>query len=715
MVKPLSPAKAHQLLFELALIAIFAIYGMRAYLNLDSTLTIRGWESQWLTGSAQFAVDSLRERGYLPFWQPYFNHGEPTIDNTVSFLLNPFQTLPSLILGYPNGIKISVVLSAVIAGWGGWYLARVLGFGVAGRLLLGLLFAVKGPQHASLSEGFFQLGITQSYLPWVVAAAVALVKFRSSRRPVVLLAFWITMVFLGGNVYYTLPALIMALSVSGSYLVRRRTVDDPPGRLPLRLDAVSAQRLLLALLLTAGLAAVTLLPTLLTSGYIGRHLVEPGWGDYANSLRVLAQLFTSEEIVASAGVRSENYYIYTLPSWFAVVVFILFPVLERALPGKRKLLGEHWRVWAVGIFLLVLFTTWGTATNPIIGWLRENTRILARWRGVNRMLTITSFWVAVFAALGVDQLWKRINPEANFARLTSLQFREWSRALIGVAIGALMIQISLVAAWETVTERARSGYVVAESAEMTACLTWIKAHDDAPFISVWALDYANASAFLRTGIRLSNISADYDPLGAAATIPSADLSEAAPEWAILYFDKEREAFDARGWVPAVDSPPMGNMPCAWRNPEALGYVFTIPYDDVLNQPVATGLEDRRFPTLTALTTRIDDYAWQPGKITIPISNPTAEDVVLVVQDVAWPGWVVRVDGQPAQLESVGQLIGYVLPPNSTQVVEFEFTTPLLTIGALISACTVSAALLYLFHAERWLPRRWRSRRNVEAG
>ncbi|MBN8636837.1 MAG: hypothetical protein J0M07_16035, partial [Anaerolineae bacterium] len=114
------------------------------------------------------------------------------------------------------------------------------------------------------------------------------------------------------------------------------------------------------------------------------------------------------------------------------------------------------------------------------------------------------------------------------------------------------------------------------------------------------------------------------------------------------------------------------------------------------------LADRRFPALTPLTTRIDAYTWAPGHITIPIDNPTDEPLVLVVQDVAWPGWVVRLDGQPARLESVGQLIGVVVPPHSAPTVEFAFTTPLLGVGAIISGLTGLFALLYLLRAERWL-------------
>jgi hypothetical protein len=156
------------------------------------------------------------------------------------------------------------------------------------------------------------------------------------------------------------------------------------------------------------------------------------------------------------------------------------------------------------------------------------------------------------------------------------------------------------------------------------------------------------------------------------------------------------------------------VPCAWQNPHTVSYVFTIPYSTLRDLNSRPPTDDIRFPFDATLTTAITHYDWLPGRITIPLSNPTDESLVLVVQDVAWPGWVVRVDGQPAQLESVGQLIGVVVPPHSAPTVEFEFTTPLLQVGAIISGLTGLFALLYLLRAERWLkPLRTAARQSAD--
>jgi len=704
-VKSLPPLTFRQLVLELALIAIVAVYGMREFINSDPTFTLHGNEAQWLTSSAQYVKVSWDKYGYIPLWQPYLSRGEPTIDSPFSFALSPFSSLPSFLIGYPNGIKISVIISSVLSGFGGWYLGRVLGFGAAGRLLLGLLFAVKGPQHTAITRGYFQLGTTQAIIPWVVASSIALVKFKKQRYPVVLLAFWITMLFLGGNIYYTLPAIFMAVVIMLLHLVRARTEDDPPHWLPLAFDRVIWQRMILSLVLTIGLAGITFIPILLNSGYIGRHPSESGWGAPASMTAVIAQLFSPSFVQDGGGVWNENYYIYTMPIWFGFIVFLLLPVLERALPGERRSLGNQWRIWFAGVFFFIFFTTWGSGMNAFVGWAYENLPLIGRWRNVNRMLTLTSFWAATFAALWIDIFWKRIDPAASYRQLATSEFRDWLRAAVRVSIGVILVSLSLLAVWEVVSGRLLYGSVVPESSMISQCVAWIKEHDDEPMPSVWVLDYYTVNPFIREGVRISNINADYDPLGVTPTIFDLDLTEATPEWIIPYFQAEQEFWGLRGWSPVEGSPLMGDgQPCAWRNPNALAYAFTIQYDDLLWASTAPPREDFRIPMDTTLTQPVTEYDWLPGKIRFNYNNTTEEQVVLVVQEVAWPGWVVRINGEPARLESVGQLIGYVIPPNSEQVIEFEFTAPLLRVGAIITALSVLFIILYLGRADRLLRR-----------
>src|SRR5260370_28712793 len=112
---------------------------------------------------------SLHNYGYIPLWQPLFEYGEPFLDNPFTFVFNPINTAPSIFTDGITGIKISVILTAILAAVGGWVLGRVLGFGLLARLLLALLCLGKGNMAAMIGTGYFQLSVTQAYFPWIMA------------------------------------------------------------------------------------------------------------------------------------------------------------------------------------------------------------------------------------------------------------------------------------------------------------------------------------------------------------------------------------------------------------------------------------------------------------------------------------------------------------------------------------------------------------------
>ena len=68
-------------------------------------LQLSGGEAEWLTSSAYAAHDGLREYGRIPLWQPLLESGETLVDNPFSFILNPFSSLPSLIVGAAEGAE----------------------------------------------------------------------------------------------------------------------------------------------------------------------------------------------------------------------------------------------------------------------------------------------------------------------------------------------------------------------------------------------------------------------------------------------------------------------------------------------------------------------------------------------------------------------------------------------------------------------------------
>jgi hypothetical protein len=82
--------------------------------------------------------------------------------------------------------------------------------GFLGRLLLGALMVLKGNMESTIGVGFFQLGIAQAYLPWVMAGALAIPRYPTRRYPPILLAVSLALMFYCGTLFYVLPAVILA-------------------------------------------------------------------------------------------------------------------------------------------------------------------------------------------------------------------------------------------------------------------------------------------------------------------------------------------------------------------------------------------------------------------------------------------------------------------------------------------------------------------------
>jgi uncharacterized membrane protein YfhO len=82
--------------------------------------------------------------------------------------------------------------------------------------------------------------------------------------------------------------------------------------------------------------------------------------------------------------------------------------------------------------------------------------------------------------------------------------------------------------------------------------------------------------------------------------------------------------------------------------------------------------------------------------------------VLIVQESAYPGWQVRVDGQRVRLEVVDGLVGVAIPRGeATYTVEFVYRPPLVMVGGALSIITALVLMGYLLRADRILVWVWR--------
>lgn len=672
MIDRLRGAIRLQIIVEILLVLLVVWLATGGYRNFSTRWRLSGGESEYLTSSAVWVSTIFRQSGYVPQWQPYLDAGQPAVDEAYSFMANPFYAVPVLLSGGINGLKIAVIVHFAIAGLGGWFLGWVLGWRGPARVLTGCLLVLKANMQSVIGMGFMQLGTTQAYFPWVMAGGLAIIRLPHKRWPPVLLGLALGLLFLGGNLYNILPALILVGLIVVVYCLRLS-----PDFSRIELDQPRIRGFALAIALMIGLCAVTAVTVGLNFGLVKAHPNEV-LRQTGDPLMVFFQFFSPE--VRFDGLFAENLYGYSMPGWFALVIFVLLPPIPGVL-HRRASPEQGWRFWAMMGLAFLLFFTWGLGINPVINWMYENIPLIAQWRFVERMNTVAAFLLIVFAGLRVDGLLRALDlsNRQNGRRLVNLG------ALLATGVLVLGSGVSVMQVYNT---RATYDFIwdVNETPgeELLTCVRWLREQYPDEFLQVYRREYDYVTAFVTEQVRMVNVGAEYDLSGVASTLYPYDLTNEPVEFYMPQWDEPPEYMTQIGYQPMTDSPwraPDSDTPCMWRHPGTLSVAFTAPLEQLREAP---------FPLPLSLTTPATILGRTPEHIWLEAMPSPDEEVVAVTQDIAYPGWIALVDGSPAEVQSVGELLGVVLPPGSqAKRVEFIYTAPTLKLGGSI---TVLAAL-----------------------
>ena len=709
MAPPATGLRAEPLLLqtvEMSLVIIAALAMTLPFWRPDPTTQLDGIEAQWLTSSAYVATETLHAEGYLPLWNPYNEKGEPLLDNPFSFVLNPVSMGPSLLLGDARqGIKTSVALYAVVAGMGGWFLGRMLGLSTFGRLLLAAMMIGKGNMVAMIGTGYYQLGVQQAYIPWIVGAAVALVRLPGRRWPLVSLAVALTLQFWAGNIWYSLP---MVISVGAVVFLWRYGPDDSdetalaPRRLPTLL------RLGGATLLTIGLSAASLLPIFLKRAYIGGHKPLIDAGETMPTIPTLWQfvaptLTTFYEVPGlPEWFKPQFHYSFVVTWWFLLLIFVVIPPLW-PLTGRGRIAGSR-RLMLISLALLAVFTVWGLGGLQPFRWMYNNLPGIGRWRWVGRALGAASFWLAVLVALRADALWTALtNADGQSYRLP--RWLAYPLVVVVVGAGAGTMAHSLKT-WELFDGVDDDVYDL-----RAACVDWLEMTFDDPLVSVYQVDYKNVRRYYERGVRIFPIEADYFAIPVAYGYNDINLlTDSSPRYAIPGDGRSLASAQGRGYRYLDGSPPAyGNSggedtevpPCAMMKASALPYAFITSPDHIRDNNDGLQVNAVEIPVLQRTNDQINVLA-----------RPSEDyEVSVVVSEVAYPGWRAYVDGQRVRLDPVGGYLGVSFPrSNADQVIAVRFTyrPTSFVIGAWTTLLTCVFCIGYLLRLDRWWP--WPGRR-----
>ena len=692
---------------EITIVILAGIFAASVFVDFNPNTRLGGIEAEYLTRTAYPVATLLQRKGYIPLWDPYMELGDPMLENPVAFYFNPVLIGPSLLLGPITGIKISIVLTAIIAGLGGWALARVLGLGPLARLLLALLCIGKGNMYSFLSQGHFAFFAAQAYFPWIYAGVLAI--FHGHRRwPPVLIALAFSLIFFTGSPWFP-PPLVLTVGILTLFYV----IDFHAGvKLSgfwrvINIDWHKLGVVVASLVLTLCLSAVTFLTLWNTRQNIGGTTVA---ADYQADLgRVLSQYVSGfKQLGPSSDYMVANgfaFYSYVTPLWYGLVVLILLGFVTAV---RRRLPQLPWRVMLAGLVIFIFCTLWGAGQNPIIQWFYQVIPLANQFRHVERVLGISALWLAVLVAIVVDRLWVDLVHSPVWIKLEDLKHTVFRRRLRLLLAAALVVttgfaSYDVVSRWH---DNWGTYFLNPEDEWENYCITWLRQHYPDQQLSVWTLSYHNIYTYYRNEVRHGFVGSDfYHAQPIPSTIFNGNLvprsfgpSELLPEFALggPHFDANWLKVNGYVALPGSADPfSSDRAPCVYRRDNAYSYAFWITRRDL--KANANFLPPS---AITPITTFVRDY----DRIALLAQAKSDADVVVAVQELAYPGWTVQIDGHSAKLELVGGLIGTVLPFDGKQhLVFFQYLPIDFFVGAAITLITAIGCILYLLRADQLLP------------
>lgn len=699
---------AWQLFSELIVILMIALAASHQYLDLDPDTRLGGVEAEYLTRTGFSLSTLLPEMGYIPKWQPYLEYGDPLLENPVSTYFNPFVTLTTLLFG-PPGIKITIVVTAVVAGLGGWALARTLNLGVAGRLLLAALCIGKGNMHAYAFAGHYALIITQAYFPYILAALVGMSKgFR--RWPLILFGLFFSMLFHSGLPWFP-PAMVLASGIILLGTILRRKAESTRAtawfqRYQIRWGLIAS--FVLAGALALGLSAVSFLPVWENRDRIGGQTVEV---DSQVPLPVLIEQFISgtkdsDDPRLQPPGSGYSFYSYVAPAWYLLLLAGITVIIMSHASYRQHLKFDLQMLLVFGAIFL-FFMLWGGGQNPFLEWAYQNIPYADQFRHVSRAMGIASLGLAAVVALLLDGLLKSIQDVPSA-----------SGTVLRMVASIILIVSSVLAAWDVVRQwdTPWGEHTVQPSDPWeTQCIQWLRAQYPDKQLNVWTLEYQTIYVYLENRVRHGWVASDYyHALPIPHTIFDRDLiprgtplPHLLPEFAIGGYHYDEAWMLEHGYVPLPESEnrEAPGTPCIYQREGALPYAFWI--DKAI-------LDTQKDLVDTSLANEVTAFVREYDHIALMTNGRSDLDVVVTAQEVAYPGWSVQVDGQPARIESVGGLIGVVLPREDRPFqIYFQYIPVFLYRGSAITLTTIAFSLLWLLRADQWAVRFWKSRQSQE--
>ncbi len=699
-----------------------------------------------------FAWEAISQ-GHLPLWNPLLGMGAPLLANHQSALLYPPNWLLPL-LGVAWGHGPLVIFHWITAAVGMALLARRLGVGRLGQSISGLAFGLSG--YLVARAGFFSINAAAAWVPWVVLGVERLFTTRTRgagwRRWLhgsLGFALPLALQWLAGHAQTAWYTLLLAAAWWLMRALQRERVSRalvPTARFiaggALAFALASAQLLpTLEYLLNSHRArtfdpqlAMTYsfwpwrLLELLVPGAFGRPQSNLFWG-YANYwedaiyIGALPLLLAVGAGVAALRGRSNRGRLTGFLFGVAGVSLLLalgsntplFPWLFRHVPTFNLFQAPtRWNlllVFALALLAGLGSDLWGAAQGRSLYWLRLGTAgagavTAAAWASTLMLEGVRPTLIRAFASAGI---WLFLAGVLALI-LPRLERRVWWVAVIGVVAADLLLagkglnpttEPGLYRGQSEMTAVVEGDHRVYLASEQEYHLTFYESFRFDTFHARqnwrWVRDVGLPNSTMLDGIRSAD---NFDPLLPARFATWLEALEGLPAaqrttWLRL-MDVSAFSDTLRGEEEPVYERIGGPSRARWV-PEAVSVDGGA--DEVLSRLTQPGFDpDQQVVLEVPVDREAEGGAGQvvllvdegPGRVRVEVEADGPG--WLVLSDLWYPGWRVRIDGEPGRLLRADYLFRAVPIAAGKHSIVFEYRPLSFVVGLGLSLVGMVAVL-----------------------
>ena len=606
----------------------------------------------------------LKRYGEIPLWNPYMLTGYPHTGDFLGHFWNPVSTIPIMLWGGINGMKVSIFLSFIIAGLGQWMLAYVMRIRQIFRLWPSILFMISGGLALLWRVGWYELLLGAAWFPWCFALYLLALR-KHSLQSIIAVSVAIFMVISAGGGYYPIY-LLGCLAVLFITMLLQGTSSE-------RLRQIRTS--VLVTLVSAALSAVVIIPYLDGYRYSSRDVPLDTVQYFSQPVQygLMNYVIDTPEWFNSAVLGTASGWNWFYIGWLPILALVFIPLTLGQSPRQR------WPILISGVLFLILIMWFANRFTPfkkVYDWIP----FLYNLRFPNRLLIIATSPLLILSAQGLEYIYRLSKAWVKNLKIVYTPTGKRRRVVSAHFVITLLWIIGLVTNTRGVLNVNKDFAFIDQNVnpKPLAALSWLKNYDKSLYYvnigggviywewtpAAFELEMPVINFLYSRHLRTQEVQrSEFSPFIARAKYQISLADQAPPEHSQMI----RE-FDGV---------------FVWLVPDVLPYAFSVQTPWLQEYTKLT--PDK----VTSVTVKLHG----PNRV-IARGTPKQEGDVLVVLISDYPGWRLLIDGKPAEITPYNGYLGAKMLPGDHSYF-FYFLPVKFIVGATISIVTVIVIIAIL--------------------